>query len=133
MRSERLALHPASAPKNGVLAISTSISLALLQIQSLTGQEEVRAVSQGAGELNAQENAQRRDRVGYMALGATGFPEASNPGETAGTWRWAKFFYACLTAQRREINFLWQFFVRANDARRRLKAELGNEFTRRAI
>ncbi len=38
----------------------------------------MRAVTHGASELNAQEQAKRRDRVGYMALGAPDFPEAGN-------------------------------------------------------
>ena len=51
-------------------------SLTMSKIQSLSERMAMRALSHGADELNAQENAQRCDGVGHMALGAPGFPEA---------------------------------------------------------
>ncbi|MEO6322334.1 MAG: hypothetical protein ABIO73_17490, partial [Polaromonas sp.] len=54
--------------------VRQAASLTVSQIQLLSDRMAMRAVSQGADELNAQHNAQRGDRVRYMALGAPGFP-----------------------------------------------------------
>lgn len=50
------------------------------------------AVSQSAGEFNAQTQAQRRNRGGRVALGAPGFIEAGNPGKRQGLGIGGSFF-----------------------------------------
>jgi hypothetical protein len=72
-----------------------SFSLTLSQIQSLRDRIAMRAAPQGANELNAQQNAQRRDRVGHMALGALGapgFPGARNLRERQASGIGRRFF-----------------------------------------
>ena len=58
----------------------------------------MQAAAQGADELNAQDDAQHRDRIQHMALGTPGFPGDAKSSGTAGTWHWAKFFHLCLSA-----------------------------------